>query len=109
MRAKIFLILNLLSLILIAIFFIFGYTFFLKKLYSEYFLIYQTKSKFFVGNLENLFKIGLSGIFVFFLNSLLGNLLRKYKKKEFYLTALVSFVYQIILLIFEIQVYFLNL
>jgi len=109
MKTKIFLILNLLSLISIAIFFIFGYTFFLKSIYSEYFLIYQTKSKFFIGNLKDLFKIGLSGIFVFLLNLLLGNLLKRYKKEEFYLTALVSFIYQIILLIFEIQGYFLNL
>jgi len=104
----IFLLFNIFSLISIAIFFILGYTLFLRSLYFEYFLIYQDQFKFFVGNLDNLLKIGLSGVFVFLINLFLGVFLRRYRKKEANLVALSSLIYQIFLLIFEIQVYFLN-
>ena len=106
---KSFLIFNLLSFLSIAFFFIFGYTFLEKAIYSEYLLLYKNQSKIFVGKIENLFKVGLSGIVVFLLNLIFGDFLRKHQRKEAFLFAIVSFLWQITLLIFEIQVLFLNL
>jgi len=106
---KSFLIFNLLSFVSIAFFFIFGYTFLGKAVYSEYLLLYKNQSKIFVGKIENLFKVGLSGIFVFLLNLFFGNFLKKYQRKEAFLFAIVSFLWQITLLIFEIQILFFNL